>query len=654
MLPSNSNHNQQSIGTRWIAAALLTCLGAASASVQAGHTRIKGLLDLALPELMQVHALTMSKQSQSVWDSAAAMSVVDQSDIRASGATTIADVLRLVPGVQVAQIDAGGYSVSIRGFSSRTARKILVMIDGRTVYSQGFAGTFWEIRDMPLEIIERIEVLRGPGGTLWGANAQNGVVNIITKPAHLMQGTQLSLGSGNEQPGIGFASWGGRLTNHLNGRFHAQVKSGDDSYARQGAPDGYLDSRAGFRLDSEGTPARVFTLDGEWFHRAGGTVPRPGATKTDGDTQGGHLMARIRHSTSRSSTHQIQFYASHYNLWLESIGRLRETLADIDYQFNYTGWTHHDLVMGVGFRHARDQIEAQPDAPEYEVDPMRSQHKVSNVFLQDRVHLPWNLHATTGLKIERNDLSGTEFQPTLRVDWAPEFGGTLWAAWSRASRTPARFEQELSNLPNPDLDAETVDAFELGLRHRVSRHSTVEISAYENHYDDLIGPEPDPALPPNLKQDNSIRGTVRGIELEGRWEPRPHWELRSGYTHLSMNLEAKSGHSTSIPGLAKNYDDLIEGSDPRHRAYLQSRNEIGTDWTLNSTLRHVGKTDRTKAIPAYTELDIAAVWAPRANFTLDLIGRNLLDSKHPEADGSPYTGNTEIERSLLIRGNWQF
>lgn len=626
----------------------------ASGSVEAGHTRIRGLLDLALPELMQVKALTMSKQSQSVWDSAAAMSVIDQSDIRASGATTIADVLRLVPGVQVAQIDAGGYAISIRGFSSRTARKVLVMIDGRTVYSQGFAGTFWEVRDLPLEIIERIEVLRGSGGTLWGSNAQNGVINIITKPAHVMQGTRVSIGAGNEQQGIGFASWSGRLSNHLNGRFHAQVKSGDDSYLPSGASDDYLDSRLGFRLDSEGTPARVYTLDGEFFRRTGGTAPRPGASETNGDTRGGHLLARVRHASSDSSMHQFQVYASHYNLMLESVGRLRETLADFEYQFNHTGFKHHDLVMGAGFRHARDHIESEPHAPEFRVEPMRSQHKVSNIFLQDRIHLPYSLHATAGLKVERNDLSGTELQPTLRLDWAPEFGSTLWTAWSRSTRTPARFEKELSNLPNPDLDAETVDAFDVGIRHRVSKHSTLEVSAFESHYDDLIGLEPDPAKLPNLRQENSIEGVVRGIELEGRWEPRPHWELRSGYTHLHMNLKAKNGHSVTVPGLGKSYDQLIEDSDPKHRVFLQSRNDIGSEWKLSSTLRYVGKTNRMKPIPAYTELDLAAEWAPQKHFTLDLIGRNLLDRQHPEADGSPFTGHTEIERSLLIRGNWQF
>lgn len=647
-------HPPRSAARRLLASALLACLAVTSMSVHAGHTRIKGLLDLALPELMQVKALTMSKQSQSVWDSAAAMSVVDQSDIRASGATNIADVLRLVPGVQVAQVDAGGYAISIRGFSSRTSRKVLVMIDGRTVYSQGFAGTFWEVRDLPLEIIERIEVLRGPGGTLWGSNAQNGVINIITKPAHVMQGSRVAIGTGNEQPGLGFASWGGRLGNHLNGRFHAQVKSGDESGFRGGAPDDFLDSRAGFRLDTEGTPARVITVDGEIFRRSGGTVPRPGATRTDGDTRGGHLLARMRHAISDASTHQIQVYASHHHLWLESIGRLRETIADVDYQFNHSGWAHHDLVMGLGFRHARDRIEAEPDAPEFRVEPTRSQHKVSNVFLQDRIHLPHALHATAGLKIERNDLSGTELQPTLRMDWAPEFGGTLWAAWSRSTRTPARYETELANLPNPHLDAETVDAFDFGIRHRISKHSTVELSAFENHYDDLIGPEPDPAMPPNSRQENSIRGKARGLELEGRWEPRAHWELRAGYTHLQLDLRAKSGHNTIVPGLGKPYDQLIEDSDPKHRGFLQIRNDIGTAWKLSSTLRYVGKTNRTEPIPAYTELDLAAVWSAHENFSLDLIGRNLLDGQHPEADGSPFTGHTEIERSLFIRGNWQF
>lgn len=622
--------------------------------MQAGHTRIKGLLDLALPELMQVHALTMSRQSQSVWDSAAAMSVVDQADIRASGATTIADVLRLVPGVQVAQIDAGGYAISIRGFSSRTARKVLVMIDGRTVYSQGFALTFWEMRDLPLQIIDRIEVLRGPGGTLWGSNAQNGVINIITKPAHTMHGTELSFGTGNEQPGIGFASWGGRLSDHMNGRFYTQIKSGDESHYPGGAPDAHRDSRTGFRFDSEGTPGQSLTLGGEYFRRTGGTVPSPGATETDGKARGGHFVARWRHASESGSSHQFQAFVDHYHLSLKAIGDLRETIADLDYQFNYTGWRNHDLVMGVGYRQVRDNINGAPGATLYMVNPQRSLHKISNAYLQDRIHLPYALHATLGLKVEENDFSGTELQPTVRMDWAPEFGSTFWAAWSHTTRTPSRFEAELANLPNPGLDAETLRAFDLGIRHRISLHSTIEISAFHNDYDDLITQEPDLTKPPNLQHQNSMMGTVRGIELEGRWQPRPHWELRSGYTRLDMDLRAKSGHSLATPGLGKPADDVVEGSDPKHRAFLQSRHEIGAQWKLTPTLRYVSKTNRTKPIPAYTELDLAAEWSPRADFSLDLIGRNLLDGQHPEADGAPLTDNTEIERSLLVRGTWKF
>lgn len=656
MLQSPANHHVLRAGRPLLSATLLAGLCVVHGAAYADHTRIKGLLDLALPELMSVRVLSLSKTSQSVWDAAAAVTVVDQRDIRASGATTIADVLRLVPGVQVGQVDAGGFAVSIRGFTSRTARKVLVMIDGRTIYSQGFSGTFWELRDLPLQIIDRIEVLRGPGGTLWGSNAMNGVINIITKPAHLNPGTELSVGGGNELRGVGYASHSGRLFSHLHGRAYAQYKSADASWLEGRARDDFIDQRAGFRLDTEGKIGHVLTVQGEIFQRDGGTAPPVFSTETDGEADGGHLLMRWRHSEPGGVAHQVQAFFNHSSLLLKAIGGLRESIADLEYQFSYTGWESHDLVLGLGYRKVRDDLDAMPNVPLLRVEPQRSKLNISHAYAQDRIHLPYGLHLTLGARAENNVLSGTDIQPTARIDWAPENGSTVWASWSRAKRTPSRFEAELANRPNRDLNAEKMEAIDLGLRHRIATHATLEIAAFRNRYDELIAPEPDVANSPPayVKHENAMRGKTWGFEVEARWDPRPHWELRSGYSRLAMDLEAKPGFVLFAAPVNRFIPDLIENSDPEHRLFVQSRNEIGANWQLDSTLRHVSGIDSDVPIPAYTELDLAAVWAPRPGITLDVIGRNLLDSRHPEASGAPFTGNTEIERSVLLRGTWKY
>jgi len=513
--------------------------------------------DVVVPA-MDMEVSTVSRTTSTVGRSPAAVFVITNEMIRRSGATNIPDLLRMVPGLQVARIDANKWAVSSRGFNGRFANKLQVQIDGRTAYTPLFAGVYWSEFDTLLDDIERIEVIRGPGATVWGANAVNGVINIITKNAHDTQGVYVKVGGGTEERDFASLRYGGTIGERLSYRIYGKHFNRDAAFSPLGAHDGWDFRRAGFRMDWDADPCGIdhVTFQGDYHDGRTGitqTVPTPGfpfqqAVTEDLSKSGGNLLARWTHTYSEDSDTSLQFFYDHSG-FTAAAGGHHQDVYDIDFQHRFRCASRHRIVWGLGYR----SVEiCQVPAFTLALDPSDRRTDLYSAFFQDRVTLLEDeLLFTVGCKAEHNDFTGGEFQPTARLVWSPTPRASGWAAISRAVRTPSFVESHngrlllppvIPNTPtwpmllaNPNMLSEELLAYELGYRAQPSETFYWDLALFYNVYERLQSFRyvNDPLVDPlTLQIGNDMNGETYGVELACSWEVTPRWRLSGHYAYL--------------------------------------------------------------------------------------------------------------------------
>ncbi|MDY6971150.1 MAG: TonB-dependent receptor [Thermodesulfobacteriota bacterium] len=641
---------------------------------------------LSIEDLLELEVTSVSKKREKLSEAAAAVFVITREDIRRSGATSIPEALRMAPGLQVARIDASKWAITSRGFNHRLANKLLVLIDGRTVYTPLYSGVFWDIQDTLLEDIDRIEVIRGPGATLWGANAVNGVINIITRAAKETQGGLVSAGAGTEERGFGAIRYGAKLGNNAHYRVYAKYVNRDDSVYASGedATDNWDISQGGFRIDWQASERNSLTLQGDIYEGDTGqtisfatlTDPYMISFSEDSETAGRNILMRWRRAFSESS--ELVFHAYYdYSERKEELGRLFHDIFEVDLQHRFALSDRQELLWGLGYRTIHDDINGLVS---FKVDPERRESDLFSAFVQDKIMLIKDrLCLTLGSKFEHNDYTGSEIQPGARLLWTPDEDHSVWMSVARAVRTPSRVEQDVmltlqaippgvpenpSPLPflislrgNEDFESEALLAWEIGYRVRPVDTVSVDIAAFLNKYDNLRTIEPglpyletvtDPVhFTGPLFIDNKMDGDTYGVELVAAWQVSEWWCIRSTYTFLKMQLHMdRDSLDTSSEG--------AEGESPDHQFSLQSSMDLPGHLEFDVWCQYTDNLP-TMEVGSYVSLDARLAWRPLEDFELSIVGQNLLDSHHPEflpefLDISP----TEVERSLYGKITWHF
>jgi iron complex outermembrane receptor protein len=600
------------------------------------------LKKLSLEQLFDLEVTSVSKKAEPLSRTAAAIHVVTGEDIHRSGSPTIPGALRAIPGVEVARIDARQYAFTVRGFNSSTANKLLVLMDGRSLYTPLFSGVFWDAQDAFLPDIERIEVIRGPGATLWGANAVNGVVNVIRAGAAHTQGLLAEGGGGNVERGFAGARYGGALGPHAFYRVYAKHFDRDGSPLRDGrdAGDSYHMNQGGFRVDWARTPADALTLQGDLY---GGRAGQPGADPIR--INGGNVLARWTRTFSAES--DLEVAACYDRTEREVPPIFGETLDtyDVTLHHRFTPPLRQDVVWGLGYRLMRDDVENSSMLAF--LPALQTLEQISG-FVQDEITLtPDRLRAIVGSKFERDEYSGFEYQPSARLAWTPAGTHTVWAAASRAVRTPSRIDRGFyvpANPPyllagGPNFDSEVLHAYELGYKAQPGRDLSVSLATFRNLYDRLRSLE---GGPPYVFA-NGLEGSSYGIEAEATCQVRRGWRIDAGYTYFKLDLDAR-------PGSTDKTQILQEGDSPRDQWCLRSAADLPRATTLDVTLRRVGELPN-QAVPGYVECDARVSWQPVRALEMAFVGRNLLDPRHPEF-GRP-AGRKEVERSLYGTVTWR-
>lgn len=616
-------------------------------------------------------------------ESAAAVYVVTQEDIRRSGVLTIPDALRMVPGLQVAQIDANKWAITSRGFNGLFANKLLVLIDGRTIYTPQFGGVNWVERDVFLDDVERIEVIRGPGATIWGSNAVNGIINIITKNAKDTQGGLAVASIGTDQRGLGALRYGMQLGENTYFRLHTKYSDWDNNASFLGDEpiDGWNAVRSGFRLDSSPTDEDTIMITGNIYRGNYGTStfeslltpPYFRGLQEITPYQGGHLLARWTHTINEDSDLAFQFYYDRVERRGQLITEARDTF-DFSAQYHTRIAERHDVTTGIGYR-----VSADRHRNSFTVSLIPADRTVDQLsaFLQDNIEIVEDrLNLTIGAKVELNDFSGFEYQPSARFAWTPDDRQTIWGSVSRAVRVPDRVTEHawintavfapdslfpgspLSILRvhgDPTVDAEDVIAYELGYRISPNDRFFIDLAGFFNRYDNLLATgirqsdpifEPVPA-PPHfvipLDFLNDGNGETYGVEIASTLRLAEFWRLHAGYTWLQMQLHG--GNDVTNTDLA-----IDEGSSPHHQFHLRSFLDLTSKVSLDGGLYYVDNLPAL-GVPSYVRLDLRLGWQPKDNIEFVLGVQNLTDPDHLEFFAPEGTVPTLSQRSVygLIR-----
>ncbi len=620
------------------------------------------LTELSIEDLMNIEVTSVSKRPQKLSATTAAVFVITSEDIRRSGVTSIPEALRMAPGLQVARIDANKWAVSSRGFNGRFANKLLVLMDGRSVYSPVFSGVSWHIQDTLLEDIDRIEVIRGPGATLWGANAVNGVINIITKHSRDTQGGLLTAGVGTEEKGFVGSRYGGRLGEDISYRAYAKYFKRDEAVFSTGdkATDDWDVLRGGFRVDRQVWRGDTLTLQGDIYDgttRDRVTFATPSLTRTFDekvDFKGLNLLGRSEQTLSDGSNLWLQVYYDHTENRSVISGEVRDTV-DIDIKHQFLWGERHGITWGFGYRFTRDDMDTTPSA---RFIPDSRHDDVWSAFLQDEMSFAeQKLGLTLGSKFEYNDYSGFEIQPNVRFLWNPESPYSVWVAVSRAVRTPSRGEHDVEsyiNVPIPgvlpraigtrDFGSEELIAYEIGYRVQPLEGLLIDIASYYNDYDSLRTYEVNGF---DVSPGNKMDGSTYGVELAVDWRVSDMWRLVGAYTYLQMQLHLDSDSSDVS-------SESAEGENPHHQASLRSSVDLPGNLELDLWARYVESLP-SHDVGSYFTLDVCLGWKPFKDIELSFVGQNLLDSQHPEflpdiVDTFP----TEVERSVYGKITWKF
>lgn len=645
------------------------------------------LVGLSLEDLGKIKVTSVSRKSESLSDAAAAIHVITQEDIRRSGVTSLPEALRMAPGLDVARANSRQWAISSRGFNNTFANKLLVLLDGRTLYTPLFSGVFWEETDTVLEDVDRIEVIRGPGATVWGANAVNGVINIITKSARETQGTLISGGGGVEERALGTVRYGGRLGTNVYYRVYGKYSDRDEFTLRngEGAGDSWWMAQGGFRLDWEPSEINRLTLQGDYYHGDFGgkfnlhSLAPPALVPTNlrNTAEGVNLVGRWTHDFSADSDLSVQMFFDRTDRGFGTANEIRNTF-DLDAQHRFHLGDRQEIVWGGGYRYSGDDITESADLKMS--DPSVGLQLVS-AFVQDEVVLaPDRLHLTLGTKLEHHDFTGFEVQPSGRLAWTPHAQHTLWAAVSRAVRTPSRAERGFATYADPtpllpplplpvlapgtgnsNFRSEEMLAYELGYRVRLHPRLTLDCTAFYNDYDHLQsvdmlpaelrlspGPEATPYVVLPLTFSNDILGETYGAEISAQWQPLDSWRWRASYTFLRMQVRTRE------PGPSVTKDS--EGISPQHQISLWSDVDLGRHVEWGWGVRYVDElSSLLQQVPGYTEMDMRLAWKPSRNCELSIVGRNLLHPHHREFSPIIITArNVEVDRAVYAKLTLRF
>ncbi len=638
------------------------------------------LKSLSLEELSQIEVTTPSKSPVRAFQTPAAIYVITGEDIRRSGATSIPEALRLAPGVEVARIDGSTWSIGIRGFGSNLTRSVLVLIDGRTVYTPLFAGTNWDVQNTLLDDVDRIEVIRGPGGTIWGPNAVNGVINIITKDTKDTQGTLVSAGGGNQEQGFLNFRYGGGNGSGFTYRFYGMGFSrGPEDHPVGPNFDDWREAQTGFRMDWRENPRDTFTLQGDLYDGAagkatGGTSYTPPYSRTIVDNallSGGNILGRWRRVMDEGNDIQVQVYYDRTNRQTPNYTELRDTF-DIDFLQRLRLPGRQEVSWGAGAR--VDPVDDRVVVSGLQFVPNKRTDFLLTAFLQDEISLvDRHLSLTLGTKLLRtNFTTGVSFEPSARLLWSVSERHSLWLAFTHALRTPSDSEEDFyllgyqgtqNGIPhfarfnaNPSFAPEQLNGYELGYRTLIGKKVFVDVTGFYNRYhdlfsEDIIGStflETDPApahflLPAHFG--NGLYGYTKGAEIAPEWRPRDFWRLRGSYSYLHMNIGKSPGSQDagSAPG--------IVGSSPQHQATVQSAFDISKRVQLDLTYRYVGGL-AGQQIRGYSTGDARIGWNLSRQLELSLVGQNLFQPSHFEYGGDAF-GLVGIERSVYAKLTWR-
>lgn len=642
------------------------------------------LTRLSIEDLMNIQ-VTSFRRPVPFSESPAAISVLTQEDIRRSGATSIPEALRLVPGLEVARVDSHQWAISSRGFNDVFANKLLVMIDGRSIYTPLFSGVFWDVQDTMLEDIDRIEVIRGPGATLWGANAVNGVINIITKSAKETQGTLITAGGGTEERGFGAFRYGGKINDEVFYRVYGKYFSRDDLVLPDGGGDANDASemgRGGFRLDWQPSDPNLFTLQGDIY---GGQMeqtftrlsPMPDLTgmyslyndRDKFNVNGGNVLGRWTHTISDESSFSLQTYYDRTFRDTDIFTEKRDTF-DVDFQHRFPLGERQDIVWGGGYRLSDDDVGNTFDIS---MHPKNRTTQLFSTFLQDQISIvPKRLFLTLGSKFEHNDFTGFEFQPGARLLWTPHERHSVWASVSRAVRTPSRAEDDvrINQQPGPapgsivalfgdrSFESEELVAYELGYRVQPLDQLSFDLATFYNDYHNLrtLVPgnpfiETSPA-PPHLiipfGAGNDLTGETYGAEISATWQALDWWRWTASYTYLQMQIHAGSSRPDHLSERA------MEGSSPHHQVSLRSRMDLPNNIELDGAIRYVDVLPALN-VKSYMTMDLRLAWRPRPNVEISVTGQSLFDDRHLEfAPTTIATQKAEVERAVYGKVTWSF
>jgi len=632
------------------------------------------LVDLSLEELSRIEVTSVSKSAENLQSAAAAVAVVSNEDIRRSGATSIPEALRYVPGINVARQSSSEWAVSSRGFSSVNSEKLLVLTDTRSIYTPLFSGVLWDVQDYLMEDIDRIEAIRGPGASLWGSNAVNGVINITTKRAQDTQGLLVETAVGTEDRVTAAARYGGTAKNGASYRVFGKYLDRDDTLNDAPSKDDWRLGHLGGRSDWDINSQDSLTLQGDIYQGTLGqhspsinVIGRPGPIGSlDVDVSGGNVLGRWQHKIDRASNYVLRAY---YDNTHRNDPSYKDDLNtfDIDFQHQIAITPRQQLIWGLNYRVTENRNVGRGV---FNVDPDFSRDELFGFFVQDQIALGDSLHATIGSKFEHNDFSGNETQPSARLAWDLATRQTLWVAASRAVRVPTRLERDIAVYASDpveepiyllkgskNFDAEVLKAYELGYRWQVRDDIALDLSVFDNHYSGLASLEFGTAyvdaatgftITP-IVNENKSTGRTKGAEAQVTYSPMPTWRIATNYSYLDMDVDSS--------GDDLNRGEFLAGSTPRHQFGLVSYLDLPSNCQFDIHFRYVSAIRKLPeivegdGISDYAEMDVRLAKRLSSQLELSLVGQNLLHAEHVEF-GTP-EARGEIQRAVYAKMVWR-
>jgi iron complex outermembrane receptor protein len=638
---------------------------------------------MSLQQLMDQDVTSVAKEPQPYGQAPAAIQVITGDEIRRSGASSIPEALRLADNLDVAQVSSSGWDISARGFNSSVGNKLLVLIDGRSVYTPLFSGVIWNAQDYLLEDIDRIEVISGPGGTLWGANAVNGVINITSKSARDTQGLYVEGGGGSQLQGFGAVRYGGTLASNVFYRVYGKYFDRGAEVFPDGtsAHDDWDRGQGGFRIDADGSPQNQFTLQGDLYGGDTHTVPGgEGNPEADGLSSGGNVLGRWTHTFEEDSDMTLQLYYDRTHLAAPfqgspaepafppffpaspaiPAGTLKDDLDtyDLDFQDRFHLGTWNTIVWGLGYRFTHDVVG---NAPTVAFEPAIQDQSLASGFVQDQIKLHEQVYLTLGSKVEHNDYTGVEYEPSGRLQWNITDNQMLWGAVSRAVRTPSRYDRDLFQpspndvylfhfVGNNNFESETLLAYELGYRAQITSKVSGSVSAFYNEYSDLrsatetiVAGNPTSLI--DITFGNNLAATTYGVELSTDYQMLEWWRLHAGYDLLEERVNIGPGGDA--------FHGLNETADPKNQVFFRSSMDLPCRTELDAAFRWIDTVHNNNGgtpgtIPSYGEIDVRLGWHATKNIEFSLVGQNLINDQHAEA-GFPGPTQEQIVRSVYAK-----